>query len=347
MKIADIYYVYIFLIYSVTNSLIIGNRDIHIGKDTSNYYNFYYAISSGYTYQGFSDPIFILLAKIAVYLGLKSKSFLVIVSFLSSFILLLSCYIIMKRVIEKKIYITSLVVIMLNLLFLSPFYWGAQLNIIRAGLSIPLIFLSIHFFSANNKFSGAFFAVLASLIHITNIQFVILFFVFSFFNEKGYRKFENLYLKFYFFIIVGYLTGINRMISNVISLSAFGADQYNSYLTYDNNASNIYEAGIRYDFAFFTILFVSLLYISKKRLNSKYFNNFFYYSTITTIPFFLIGYIPFSDRLLSTFWMLIPLLLIFFIYTFVRPRYLLHYSLPLFSIFLFINYYFSISSYMY
>lgn len=346
MKVLDVYYTVLFILLSIFNSFLVGNRDLYIGKDTANYYNFYYDLSLGQVYSGFSDPLFILLTRVIVYFNLSFNSFLIIISFLSSFILLFSYYKIIKGVVYNKTYIAPLILATINLVILSPFYWGTQINIIRIGLSIPLVFLSVIYFSCNKNKLGVIFIVLSSLIHVTNIQFLIIFFLFSVLYKRIPKIVERSYLKAYILIVIGYLLSINQYVTGLLPLDLFGFSDYNSYLDDGSQNLTFYEAGVRYDFASFTLLFVMLLFGSTKRIKNTYIKMFFYYSSLLTVPFFLLGYIPFSDRLLSAFWMLIPLIIVLALYSYLKPRYVIKYLSPLLIIFLIINYYFSISIYL-
>lgn len=347
MKRSTLIYFLIFFFFALITALFIGSRDLYVGKDTLNYYKFYQSLSLNQVYPGFSDPLFILLGKALLYLNLDFRYFLTLVSFISTLGLCISYYLMIDKLSLNRNYVLPLIVIALNILLLSPFYWGTQINIIRTGLSIPAIYLAMILLSENKIKKGALLLILATLIHITNVQFLILFICFYVFNKIMPINARKTYLTIYTLIILGYLLGINQSIAFILPMDLFGVSDYSNYFEYEDLNSAIYRAGIRYDFAIFTLFFILLLYISSKKVNNNFFNSFFCYCALLTLPFFLIGHIPFSDRLLSTFWMLIPLILAVAIYSYVKPRYLILYTFPILTLTFFISYFIAIDSYLF
>lgn len=299
----------IILILSLTISLFIGSRSLDIGKDTLNYYYFYEAVLRGSLASiRISEPVFLNIAKLFVFLDLNFNVFLTFISFISVFFLFFSYLKLYKRdgvLFESKNLIFIFAVASISIL--SPFFWSSQLNIIRSGLSIPFIYLSIYYLMKGRTGLFIVWGGVATLCHYSSLIYVILLFIF---NGMQQRKFY----KIFFLIVLGYLLGVNEIIFRSFSDILIFDNVYSGYLEEDTEISEKYKIGIRYDFAFFSLFFIFIFWFLLKKYNISYYNSLLKNMCILTIPFFLIGTIPFSDRLLYPFWMFIPFIVsIFFI----------------------------------
>lgn len=335
--------VFISLIFAIILSIYIGNRGIYIGTDTLSYFYFYDYTYQGKTeFSGINEPLFILIAKVILFLKISFNGFLISVSFLTSIFLLISYLFLFNNCRFKNDYNLIFIFLVINFVLVFPMFWGAQINIIRSGLALPFLYLSIYNLSNNKEKMGVVFILLSGLIHFFNLIFLLLFAIVYILRKYTYYV-DKYFFRFYILIVLGYLVGFNRFFIETFTYSFLGGSYYSGYFS-DGSILDNYKVGVRYDFALFTLLFVILLRLLSKKLKTHYFDNIFYYSLVLTVPFFLVGHIPYSDRLLFAFWMLIPFIVSIFVIYYTKVKGLL-YCLLLFLIFVLpINMYLSINN---
>lgn len=276
----------------------IGYRNYDIGTDTISYISFYNKVLVGEDTR-IREPFFMLLAKVTVFSSFKHEVFLSLVSFIS----LITYYFFINNVAKvlkfnliykKKIFIFIVFILTLS----SFFYWNTQLNVIRNGLAMPFLFMSLYYFYFLNLKKFFLFYLLALLSHFSIILFLPFFFLFYI------RNFGILGI--YFVLSLFYITALNK---TIFYLMASGFYQFDFLLYYLNNATNErgYESGIRLDFYIFTSVFYFLLYFMQRK-NIEVDLIFKIYSVLI-FPFLFLGFINYSDRLLLAAWNLIPIIM--------------------------------------
>lgn len=156
----------------ITFAIVIGLRDVYYGSDTPtyvNYFNEYTTLSNlfeKFQYKG--DYLFFMIGWFVKQITIYPEVYIFFLSFLSIVIFYLSYLKLIKNYIcQYK-----------NILLYSSFFTSTILliyaNVIRQGLSISLIVLSIYLFSMK-KFKSAFFILLcASFIHKAAFLFFII-----------------------------------------------------------------------------------------------------------------------------------------------------------------------------
>lgn len=328
------------LIFSLILAYYVGSRGIYTGVDTLNYSFFYnYLSENKVEFSGINEPFFIVISKLSLFFKLDFNVFLALVSFLSTFSLLLSYLLIFNSLKYKKFYNLLFFLICINIFLLSPIFWSAQINIIRAGLSVPFLYFSIHYFSKCSKNLGLIFVVISGLLHFFNIVLLIIFFSVHFFNKRK-KNFHKVFNNIYIMIVIGYLTGFNKFLIDRFANVLTGGSYYASYFS-DGAIMDTYQVGIRYDFSVFTLFFIAMLKLLTIKMKNDYTNNLFHFSAALTIPFFLVGHIPFSDRLLFPFWMFIPFIVSLITVVLFKGRVIVYYLILVLFFLLPINFYFS------
>lgn len=293
-----VFFILIVLFISAVFSFFVSLRDVDVGSDTAAYIDFYNNILLGINSR-ITEPLFVLIAKFSSFFSSKHNFNFFLISFLS----LSALFSFYKRVFllwgaGNEFYIGLSSVIFIT--FISPFFINTQVNVLRAGLSIPFIFFSAYFIFNKKYFNFFMSSLVAVMFHYSSILFIIPLVIFY--------NFRLNYL-FYLFmsLFVVYLTGVLEvLIIKLSSLVGFSFMEY--YLRYLTGEGS-YEKGVRLDFSLLTVFFGSIAYY----LYLKYKNNIsgftlFAYCSLS-IPFFIIGFMNYSDRLLLPAWSLIPLIL--------------------------------------
>ncbi len=286
-------------------SMFIGFRNESVGTDTHAYIKFYNLMANN-SESRISEPLFVLFTKMAAFSGMGHVLYLVVISFLSLFFLM--CFV------NKLVAISSsnnrkatylFVLFSLSLVFFSPFFINSQINVLRSGLSIPLIFLSGYYLYVKNSTWFLIFSIAATLIQYTSIIFIVsIWFLFK-------LRTENL-IFIYLFGMILYVSTI--MESTIIDLvTSLDLDVFLYYLKYFDAENSNYEAGVRYDFLGFTSIILIVSYLNlviKKDFISRI---LFYLYISLSMPFLFLGFISYSDRLLLPAWSLIPFVLSYFV----------------------------------
>src|SRR5690606_10078740 len=150
-----------------------------------------------------------------------------------------------------------------------------------------------------------FLGIFSIFCHYSSFLYILML---VFFNNM-----EKNFYKIFFLIVIGYLSGINEIIFRSLFGALFIDNIYSGYLEEGGAVSENYRIGVRYDFALFTLFFIVMFWLTLRKCNLNAYMPLLKCMCILTIPFFIIGTIPFSDRLLLPFWMLIPFIFSFFL----------------------------------
>jgi hypothetical protein len=289
-------------IFILIISYIIGTRDNSVGTDTQAYRKFYDLISLNLDTR-ISEPFFLFLGKIAILFQFDSNSFLMLISVISFLSYLFFYYKLLE--LHNNSYESMrwiFILIALTLTIISPFFWNSQINVIRAGLSIPIFFISIFFYYQKNYLKAFIVLVLSVSTHFS----ILLFLPFLLFFKINIKKI----LVIFCILSLLYITGITQNIFIILSQKFYSIGNLSYYF---DNALNErgYKGGIRYDFWVFTAFFFFIIYKYKKNTYLSDFLIKFYF--ILTLPFLLLGYINFSDRLILAAWNLIPAIISYYI----------------------------------
>ena len=293
-------------------SLIVGNRSIDIG-DTSRYLN----IFNNVFVQDLrvSEPLFIYLVAFIERMTGSFITFLVVVSFVSMVFL----YAFFSKIASlnweeggNKYWVYIFMVLILS--FISPFFWSAQLNVIRSGIAIPLLLLSLFYLFLRCYLLYFVFALSSVLFHYSSIIFVLSSCAFVIFSKKSLIR---------LFIVLAVLYAIGFWESFVTTLIlALNLDFLKDYMNYISRKGD-YESGVRLDFLFFTTFFAALIYYIDYGRKSTVLSVFLLKAyLVLTYPFLLIGFISYSDRLLLPVWFLIPTVVALFLVTHLKSNYL-------------------------
>lgn len=291
---------FIIILIILLLSFFIGTRDLNVGTDTLAYNNFFIYTNSNIETR-ISEPFFLLLAKTSYLFSDDFKLFAIIVTFISCLFYFLFYYLILKKDIistNQKYYI---IYVSFIIMIISPFFWNSQLNVMRIGIAIPILFLGSYFLYLNKPVKALLFFISSILFHFSMILFLPFIFM-------VYLKEKKLVVIFVLLSIL-YISKLGEILFNILSNNLVSLEALQYYL---NNATNErgYKNGVRLDFYIFTLFFFLLSYVNRKYSKSS--NYLFKLYTVLSFPFLIIGFINFSDRIIMISWSLIPFIIALF-----------------------------------
>lgn len=275
--------------------LTIGFRDAAIGTDTSGYIDMYQHLLNNDDINTF-EYLFSASCRLFAFLNLSVGAFLSFISLLSFLSLIIIALVLNKQFNERQGNY-RLYLLLCALLFISPFFYAAQVNVIRQG--VVIFFLSAVYLLILNRahwITWGIFSVLALGFHKTAIIFLcfIPFLLFSY----------EVVVNVTFVIGLSYCLNLPEKL-----LYKFAPEIYHSIVGYGSTSN--YHAGRRVDFVLFTFLLGFLCYFLGKyflkKNDQKPYNSLLKIYWILTLPFFLFGFGAYSDRYLLPAWIYITI----------------------------------------
>lgn len=278
--------------------IFIGTRERYIGMDTINYYNFYFIPVTTQVSSYFevftrlkSDFLFEVLMSFSFW-HRNFKLFLLTVAIVMN----ISLYVFVRKFTGFGKKGSSLI---LFLTLASSFsFMSIEINVLRNGLSICFILLSIYSILEKDTKKFIIYIIIAYLFHRTAIIPTVLILAITFFDKIKIKY----YLAFYVLAILASLVGFG--FHALPFLAALGSEDLKS-LSFVGDTT--YKIGFRYDFVLYNTFFL-VLFLKLTNWNTRDLFLIKYYVLSSTI-FFFNFYIPFSDRFGVYSWFIIPLLL--------------------------------------
>jgi hypothetical protein len=278
--------------------LFVGTREIYIGTDTGNYYNFFYIPVTTQVSNYFevftrlkSDFLFEVLVSFSFW-HQNFKFFL----FTVSLVMNVTLYVFVRKFTSFGKGGSSLI---LFLTLASSFsFMSIETNILRNGLSICFILLGLYSILEKQYKNFIIYVVVAYLFHRTAVIPITLILLITFFDKIEVK----FYLLFYVLAILLSLAGFGFHV--VPFLAELGSEDLQS-LSYVGEST--YKVGFRYDFVIYNTFFLVLfLKFTSWNIRDQFLIKYF---ILSSAIFFFNFYIPFSDRFGVYSWVIIPLLL--------------------------------------
>ncbi len=176
------------------------------------------------------------------------------------------------------------------------------INIMRQGVAISFFLLGLSFFLKKSKLAYVFFVISVGF-HTTSAILLLLVFMQKWLKNVNINVLYGLYC---FSILLSFFAIGIKNLASFVDLSIFDEKRTEGYL---NTSYNVYETGFKLNFVIFNSLFL-IIFNSIRRffVNDDY--EFILRLFITTsIVFFFMFEIPFSDRWGLFSWILIPILI--------------------------------------
>lgn len=301
----------LFVILSAIISVFIGIRSHDIGRDTMMYISHFSKSNLDKNpYDGFEVGFEILMYTIA-----KTKFSVDFFFFVVAFLITISYLYFFHRVTcnSKKDHRVLLFdySIFFSLLFFSSWYLTLTTNGIRQGMSIPLIYIALYFLSFNkNRFKFLIFFFLAISFHFSALlvlPFVIIL-------RLKLNSIFIIWLLFGVFYIIGINEYLVFIISEFLNLPVYNFIKFYSLEKGQLPGTGLYE-GFNSSFFIYTIFWPILLFAFVKLFNTRRFTlkieslekiiSFYF---ILSLPYFIFGFGPFSNRYAFFSWFFVPVI---------------------------------------
>lgn len=275
----------------------VGFRPDTVGADTFGYLSYYKRIIQENLTAFRYDYLFEIIIRVLAFLNFSGGAFLTFFT-LINFINLIYLTKNMSDYLLSKVSFYRLFFLLVSMCCLSPFFFASQTNVLRQGVSIPLLFICYLFLLERRRTILILgLAFLALGFHHTTIFYLI-------FAPLLYFKY-SLIIRTAFIMAFFYSTGIVRYL-----LQHFCFGFYNKIMTYGDILGH--KTGLRYDFVLFTLgaglMFHWLGNIFLRDVEQKQFFNLLKIYWILTLPFFFFGFGFFSDRYLLPPWIYLSIL---------------------------------------
>lgn len=302
-----------FVVLSALISFFVGIRFSDVGTDSEQYRNHFYNSSVS---EGFYDRFevgFSLLMQLFSILALSVEAFFFFISFLITTIYLYFFKNLYSKSFYDKHFQFSRVLAFFSLLLFSSWYITSITNGLRQGVALVFIYIALfELFYNHNKVKFSVFYLLSISFHYSSI-IISPFLLLYFFRFK------------YVFILwvlsgAGYFFGVNELVVKVIS-DRFSLPVYEFVKFYslqkgaEKLGGGLYD-GFIVEFFIYTIFWpVLLLSIikTKSRFKSgsvgiKEIYTLLKMYFLLSMPYFILGFGPFSNRYAMFAWFLVPVL---------------------------------------
>lgn len=285
------------LLSLVTVLFSIGFRPDTIGNDTLGYINYYDQVTQHLLHGYIYEYLFEICIRIFAFLNCSYAYFFIGLALVNAINVILIAQNLSKYL-EYQINFYRILFLLASFLFISPFFFSSQVNVLRHGISIFFLVLSFLFLLERVSLFYALIAlVLAQGFHSTAIFFI-------FFSPLIYFKYSSVIRTTIFFFVI-YISGLCRYL-----IYFFSESIYNKIVNY--GVFSGYSSGIRYEFAAFTIgagfIFHMLgKYFLAEKAQCQFMQLLKIY-WIFTLPFFIMGFGAYSDRYLLPAWVYLSVL---------------------------------------
>lgn len=289
-------YGFVSMIFVIIFCLMAAIRDAEIGTDTSTYIYLFDSISNGGELARDIELGFYWIISIFGWMGNVKFLFF----FVPLAIIILSSNL-FNTGLGWKFYISCLC------FFLSPFFYGHVINILRQGLAFAIIAYMLQSCFDNNK-KSVVYILLAGLFHSIGFIFAFLAYISRFIGVRG-----SIFL-WIFGAILGLVISTNSMLINVL-MNLVNSDYISGYFS---PGSLDYNYGLRLDFLIFSfgLGILGLILIIPRRGASNRILSCDLMRYIVKSYFVMNGFgliflqMPYADRWLNWSWALTPLFLI-------------------------------------
>ena len=295
---ADAIVVYSLSIFLLVICIATGFRSLVVGIDTQVYFSVYQNALEGTDIAQDFEFLYRLFLGVFASLQFGVEIFFTFLSFISiAFLFFTFCS--LNRYFGKPAYDSSQLIFGFLFLFYSVFFYAAQLNVVRQGISCFAVFF-FYCCILNRSFSWLFFisAIFSVGFHSTGYLYILVPLGLLF----PYRSVFFLVAALCVFYSLGWSEELVKYFSQI-----FNIDIYQIIMAY--GFGHEYRSGARLDFAAFSVglgLLLDLLgRVGGARISSwrdRYFSVVKFY-WLLLVPFFLVGFGNYSDRLLLNAWL--------------------------------------------
>lgn len=274
---------------------VVGTRPLDTGTDTQAYAAFFLRLGQG-AVETRLEPGFVFFSEMLRRAGLDVVGYQV-----ALFALMLGTVVVSTRkyfdYLRMERDYLGLFCASLAFLYLSPMFVNASINAIRQGLSALLVFAALLGFAQRRWWQFALWGALGASLHTS----ALLYLACAPALLPGAR-----WLRFgAFMAFVLYCTGLSRTLVQTLSPTLYA-------MAMEYSPSAEYRAGVRIDFAVFSIFWYALPYLLGPLIQARYRETIQQSSAVYLVmllPFFAIGWGNYSNRYLLPGWLAVSLIL--------------------------------------
>ncbi len=306
-----------------------GFRPNYVGSDTPIYLIYYNGILRNASNSFLYEYLFEFYNRVCAFFYVPDVLFLTGLACINT----VNCIFIAQvicRYLAEYINFYRIFFLVISCLFISPFFFSMQLNVLRQGVASFLIFIYFllllrtvnvsnpiptaqaaarqHFRMKCKPLNGFsfFYLVLVAFLALSFHQTTIFYILFS---PLVYFKYSSV-VRIALVLSGTYTLGLSSSLMRI-----FAEPLYNKIINYGISAG--YKTGIRYDFVIFSLLCGGLFHQLSKyfvpREMKFQFMQFLKIYWILLLPFFLLGFGAFSDRYLLPAWGYLSILIAVFL----------------------------------
>lgn len=268
---------------------VVGLRGINVGTDTHAYAGFFLSMREGLVATRF-EPGFVLVTRALSATGMSVTAYQACLFGL----LLLTVVVSTRRYFaylgSERSYLTFLTAALMCLL-LSPVLVNASLNAVRQGLASLLVFTALLSFCQHRWRDFVLFGVLATSFHYSSLLY-LLFAPALLLSTRSLRIVAAL-------AFLAYCSGLTMILVRIGAPAV-----YTTVMDYSANAT--FRAGVRVDFAVFSIFWYVLPYMVSRLVRTPFSERVKRSASIylvLVLPFFLVGWGNYSNRYLLPAWL--------------------------------------------
>ena len=275
---------------------LIGTRSLETGTDTDAYAGFYQRLGGGLV-ETRLEPGFVYLSYGLRRLGLGVIGYQTVL-----FGLLLATAVVATRRYFGYLggtaagYYTFLSA-SLMLLLVSPMFVNASINAIRQGLAALLIFAALLAFHQRHWWKFALYGAVATSFHVSALLYLVL--------APVLLLKPNMQRLLAAAAFISYISGLSQKAIGILSPTL-----YQTVMEY--TATSRFEAGVRLDFAVFSIFWYVLPHLISPLIKAEYREKVMDSTAVYLVmllPFFAVGWGYFSNRYLLPAWLAVSLIL--------------------------------------
>lgn len=291
-------------LFMAAASVSVGARDFWVGTDTLAYRQAFLDVRRCQCLNATEfEPVFEGMMWIVAAAGGDERAFFVFVATVLAGLLLANAVAVGELVGGREVQRNAGELLALVAVLLWPFYWGGHINILRHGLAALLLSLAFVSLVGGKSIRSVLLAIAAIGVHVTAVVAIPMWL------SRWVRP-SHLFLltiALFFAYAVGFTEGMVRVLSEALGLGVYEAVLlYNSWADYD--------AGVRLDFAIFTLFQSALLWVAISRIRESRLREralaLLVGHCVLSWPFYLFGWANYSNRYAYFAWMYFPVALV-------------------------------------
>jgi len=281
--------------------IVVGSRDFRVGTDTLTYVEVFKLIAAGYETQ--YEIGFVSLVKLLSILTLNPFFYFSIIT-----LIITLTYIVFYLIIvdwswgDRR---NSDLILILSLLLVSSWFVTSVINVLRHGMALPWVYLSLILFVRQKYFYSGVAFLLSVGFHFSSLA-LLPFYLLFFLKRKWI-------LCIVFFAAILYPLGVNEKLIQLVSLF-FNIPVHEFIASYGSDSG--FRVGFQIDLfiysIFWLILFLSLDGLIKVQYVDKWRSIVSIYGVLL-LPYFVLGFGGFSNRFGYIAWFFLPACLAAFI----------------------------------